>query len=40
VVTPASARTRQRFDSRIGFRDGAENLLAISPSFDITDPHL
>jgi hypothetical protein len=30
----------QRFDSRIGFRDGAENQPATSLRFDIADPHL
>jgi hypothetical protein len=30
----------QRFDSRIGFRDGAENLSSTSLRFDIADPHL
>jgi len=30
----------QRFDSRIGFRDGAENLPATSLRFDIADLHL
>src|ERR1700722_1007828 len=30
----------QRFDSRIGFRDGPENLPATSLRFDIADPHL
>jgi hypothetical protein len=30
----------QRFDSCIGFRDGAEYLPATSLCFDIADPHL